>query len=65
MLIAIDAGNTRIKWALHDGQAWQKQGYVETHAPDLTQALSQALQGMPERPVDIAFRAACAACYEA
>ena len=22
-------------------------------------------QGMPERPVDIAFQAACAACYEA
>ena len=23
MFLAIDAGNTRIKWALHDGRAWQ------------------------------------------
>ena len=50
MLIAIDAGNTRIKWALHDGQAWRRHGHVETHAQDLAQALSQALQAMPERP---------------
>ena len=58
MLIAIDAGNTRIKWVLHDGQAWQKQGYVETHAPDLTQTLSQALQAMPERPRVVACNVA-------
>lgn len=26
MLLAIDAGNTRLKWALHDGQAWRARG---------------------------------------
>ena len=27
-LLAIDAGNTRIKWGLHDGQQWQQRGYL-------------------------------------
>ena len=26
MILAIDAGNTRIKWGLHDGQAWLAHG---------------------------------------
>ena len=29
-LLAIDAGNTRIKWGMHDGVRWLKQGWVET-----------------------------------
>lgn len=29
-VLAIDAGNTRIKWALHDGARWRKRGWIET-----------------------------------
>ena len=29
-LLAIDAGNTRVKWGLHDGRRWVKQGHAET-----------------------------------
>ena len=29
-VLAIDAGNTRIKWGLHDGARWIKSGRVET-----------------------------------
>lgn len=30
MMIAIDAGNTRIKWGVHDGSAWIAQGALPT-----------------------------------
>lgn len=30
MILAIDAGNSRIKWGFHDGEAWTKQSWVET-----------------------------------
>lgn len=29
MILAIDAGNSRVKWGLHDGLAWLKQGSVD------------------------------------
>ncbi len=29
-VLTIDAGNTRIKWALHDGARWRKRGWIET-----------------------------------
>ena len=29
-VLAIDAGNTRIKWGVHDGVQWLRQGWVET-----------------------------------
>ena len=29
-MIAIDAGNTRIKWGVHDGAAWRAQGALPT-----------------------------------
>lgn len=29
-LLAIDAGNTRLKWGLHDGAAWTRRGAVAT-----------------------------------
>jgi type III pantothenate kinase len=29
-VLAIDAGNTRIKWGVHDGARWQAQGWVAT-----------------------------------
>jgi type III pantothenate kinase len=29
-ILAIDAGNTRIKWAVHDGRAWKASGAIAT-----------------------------------
>jgi type III pantothenate kinase len=29
-VLAIDAGNTRIKWGVHDGAAWARRGAIET-----------------------------------
>jgi type III pantothenate kinase len=34
MILAIDAGNTRIKWGLHDGQTWLFQGQHPHHEID-------------------------------
>lgn len=40
-ILAIDAGNTRIKWAQHDGAAWCADGWVPTAADgDLAGALA-------------------------
>jgi type III pantothenate kinase len=30
MILAVDAGNTRIKWGLHDGSSWQAKGWIAT-----------------------------------
>ncbi|MDB5812461.1 MAG: putative transcriptional acitvator, Baf [Betaproteobacteria bacterium] len=30
MVLAIDAGNTRVKWGLHDGARWRTRAWVET-----------------------------------
>lgn len=30
MILTVDAGNTRIKWGLHDGNSWQAKGWVAT-----------------------------------
>ena len=30
MIVAIDAGNSRIKWGCHDGTAWKERGNVPT-----------------------------------
>ena len=30
MILAVDAGNTRIKWGLHDGNSWLSQGWIAT-----------------------------------
>src|SRR5262245_63820804 len=32
-VLAVDAGNSRIKWGLHDGDGWLAQGWVETARP--------------------------------
>src|SRR5690348_5091064 len=29
-ILAIDAGNTRIKWGVHDGRGWRITGAIET-----------------------------------
>ena len=47
-LLAIDCGNSRIKWGVHDGAAWLSRGVVATaDAPSLTDALQSVSQ--PER----------------
>jgi type III pantothenate kinase len=33
-LLALDAGNTRIKWGVHDGGAWRALGAMASSAPD-------------------------------
>lgn len=34
MIVAIDAGNSRIKWGVHDGASWQAQGNLPTEEAD-------------------------------
>ena len=34
MIVAIDAGNSRIKWGLHDGRAWAERGSLPTEKVD-------------------------------
>ena len=43
-VLAIDAGNTRIKWGAHDGARWLAQGWVETAR---AKELKAALAGLP------------------
>lgn len=45
-LLALDAGNTRIKWGLHDGRQWLQRGY--TTADRITE-LPASLSDEPER----------------
>ena len=50
VVLAIDAGNTRIKWGVHDGHAWSTSGAIETaQAQSLYESLRDAL------PVDVAI----------
>ncbi len=50
MILAIDAGNTRIKWGVHDGSAWKSLGAIATaDAATLYDALRSVL------PVDNAI----------
>ncbi len=41
-VLAIDAGNTRVKWGLHDGVRWRKRGWI---ASGRAQELKSALAG--------------------
>ena len=43
-VLAIDAGNTRIKWGAHDGTRWLRQAWVETASAD---QLGAAFAGLP------------------
>jgi type III pantothenate kinase len=50
MILAVDTGNTRIKWGLHDGNSWQVKGWVATaDAADLGDAWKDL--ATPERIV--------------
>ena len=43
-ILAIDAGNTRIKWGVHDGRGWKSTGAIDTAAADrLHESLEDAL----------------------
>ena len=49
MVLAIDAGKTRIKWGVHDGHAWSTSGAIDTsRAQSLYESIRDAL------PVDVA-----------
>lgn len=50
VVLAIDAGNTRIKWAVHDGHAWSASGAIATHE---SASLYESLR--PALPVDRAI----------
>jgi len=43
-VLAIDVGNTRIKWGLHDGTQWLRQAWVETARAG---EIAAALTGLP------------------
>ena len=44
-LLAVDSGNTRIKWGLHDGHGWLQQGAVAQNESVL---LEREWQDLPE-----------------
>lgn len=51
MLLAVDAGNTRIKWGLHDGREWlQTASIPTTDVPQLAQVWAAAL-ARPDRVI--------------
>jgi type III pantothenate kinase len=50
VVLAIDAGNTRVKWGVHDGRSWRASGAVATSAvSDLERSIRGAL------PADVAI----------
>lgn len=72
-LIAIDAGNTRIKWGVHDGAAWVAQGALPTRE---AARLSEVSAGWPEaarivacnvagQSVEDAIKTALSTCFPA
>lgn len=48
MIVCLDSGNSRIKWGVHDGNAWLAQGAV-AHAEVAELASLPARWGKPER----------------
>jgi len=62
MILAIDAGNTRVKWGLHDGKAFAQEGWSAVDDP---QALKQQLMRLPEPERIVVANVAGAAVGEA
>lgn len=61
MLLAIDAGNSRIKWGVHDGQAWVDTGWVPTReAETLGDAARQWPANVPALVCNVAGTATAA-----
>jgi type III pantothenate kinase len=54
-VLAIDAGNTRIKWGVHDGHSWSAFGAVETAGAE---ALRESLRDAPRADRAIASNVA-------
>lgn len=46
-LLAIDAGNTRLKWAVHDGAGWEKKGAVPVADASLSERLQDEWRALP------------------
>jgi len=61
-MLAIDAGNTRIKWGIHNGQQWSATGTVETSR---AVELSESLRGIKTAGLAIASNVAGAAVQAA
>ena len=62
MILVIDAGNTRIKWGLHDGAAWRAQGRA-AHAD--VASLCAALADLPKPTRIVVSHVAAAPLYDA
>ena len=62
MILVIDAGNTRIKWGLHDGAAWRAQGQA-AHAD--VASLCAALADLPKPTRIVVSHVAAAPLYGA
>jgi len=57
-VLAIDAGNTRIKWGVHDGGIWRVRGTVETtRAGELKESLAKASVAIASNVAGDAVRA--------
>jgi len=61
-ILAIDAGNTRIKWGIHNGRQWSATGTVETSR---AAQLSESLRGIEAAGMAIASNVAGAAVQAA
>jgi type III pantothenate kinase len=61
-VLAIDAGNTRIKWGAHDGHSWRAFGAIDTAA---VEGLHEALREAPPARRAIASNVAGAAAQSA
>jgi type III pantothenate kinase len=61
-ILAIDAGNTRIKWGVHDGRAWTATGAVGTARAG---ELPESLRGIKAAGIAIASNVAGAAVQAA
>jgi len=61
-ILAIDAGNSRIKWGVHDGRAWTATGAIETARAG---ELSESLRGIKAAGPAIASNVAGAAVQAA
>jgi type III pantothenate kinase len=51
MLLAVDAGNTRIKWGLHDGKGWRRTASAPTADVGQLAQVWTALAARPERVI--------------
>ena len=57
-ILAIDAGNTRVKWGVHDGARWREQSWIETAR---AHELASAFAALPPLEAVVASNVAGAA----